>query len=58
MDNDLLGADQMPSAYEDWKSIKTSPAKVNWKDVREGCYFVVGFVGLVIGSLLVGYYFC
>jgi hypothetical protein len=56
MDNDLLGADQMPSAYEDWKSIKTSPARVDWKAVKEGALFVSVFLGVMFLILIYFYH--
>jgi hypothetical protein len=56
MSDDLLGADQMPSAYEDWKSIKTSPAKVDWKAVKEGALFVSGLLGFLFAVLIYFYH--
>jgi hypothetical protein len=56
MDNDLLGADQMPSAYQDYAHINTKPARVDWKAVKEGALFVSGFLGLMFLILIYFYH--
>jgi hypothetical protein len=55
MDNDLLGADQMPSAYEDWKNIPTHE-KRNWGAICEGLLFVALFLGVMFAVLIYFYH--
>jgi hypothetical protein len=51
MDNDLLGADQMPSAYEDWRKVNTQP-KFPWGNVLEGTLYVMVFLGMLFAILI------
>jgi hypothetical protein len=54
--DDYLAPDSLPSGYEDWKNIKTSPARVDWKAVKEGALFVSGFLGLMFAVLIYFYH--
>jgi hypothetical protein len=51
MDNELLGADQMPSAYEDWKNIPTQE-KFPWAKVIEGTLYVMVFLAMLFAILI------
>jgi hypothetical protein len=51
MDNDLLGADQMPSAYQDYAHINTKPKK-NWGNVLEGTLYVMVFLAMLFAILI------
>lgn len=53
--DDMLGVDSMPSGYEDWTKVSTAP-KRDWKAIREGTYFVVGFVSVILSILFYAYW--
>jgi hypothetical protein len=51
MDNDLLGADQMPSAYQDYAHINTKE-KFPWGKIIEGALYVMVFLAMLFAILI------